>query len=48
RHEEGDLIWTPVEWSWGATMYVILLPMLFFGRSIVGRVAEGFDPEAAL
>ncbi|MDZ7702285.1 MAG: AMP-binding protein [Halobacteriales archaeon] len=48
EHHEDDLIWSPVEWSWGATMYVILLPMLFFGRSMVGRVAEGFDPEAAL
>ena len=48
RHEETDLIWTPVEWSWGATMYVILLPMLYFGRSIVGRVSDGFDPVEAL
>jgi acetyl-CoA synthetase len=48
EHVEDDLIWTPVEWSWGATLYVILLPMLYFGRSIVAFASEGFDPEAAL
>jgi len=47
-HEPGDLIWSPVEWSWGATLYVILLPMLFFGRSIVGLPSRGFDPREAL
>jgi len=47
-HEESDLIWSPVEWSWGATLYVIVLPMLYFGRSIVGYPSQGFDPGAAL
>jgi acetyl-CoA synthetase len=45
---EDDLIWSPVEWSWGATLYVIVLPMLYFGRSIVGYPRQGFDPEEAL
>lgn len=47
-HYEDDLIWSPVEWSWGATLYVIVLPMLYFGRSIVGYPQRGFEPEEAL
>ena len=45
---EDDLFWSPVEWSWGATLYVIVLPTLFYGQSILGYARQGFDPEDAL
>ena len=46
--EDDDLFWSPVEWSWGATLYVIVLPTLFFGRRILGSQRKGFEPEPAL
>ena len=45
---EDDLFWSPVEWSWGATLYVIVLPNMFYGESLLGYPRGGFQPETAL
>jgi acetyl-CoA synthetase len=46
---EDDVFWTPSEWAWVATLFDIVLPGLFYGRSIVAYSAdEEFDPRTAM
>ena len=41
-------MYSPVEWSWVATMYVGLLSSLYYGGSIVADADPEFDPERTL
>jgi len=41
-------VYSPVEWSWVATMYVGLLSSLYYGGSIVADADPEFDPERTL
>lgn len=41
-------MYSPVEWSWVATMYVGLLSTLYYGGSIVADANPKFDPERTL
>jgi acetyl-CoA synthetase len=41
-------MYSPVEWSWVATMYVSLLSSLYYGRSVVADADPEFDPERTL
>lgn len=44
----GRPLYSPVEWSWVATMYVGLLSSLYYGGSIVADADPEFDPERTL
>jgi len=44
---EDAVFWGPSEWSWIATLYVSVLPPLFYGKPIVAYQGEQFDPETA-
>ena len=41
-------MYSPVEWSWVATMYVGLLSSLYYGGSMVADPDPEFDPERTL
>ncbi|MFC6939205.1 acyl-CoA synthetase [Salinirubellus sp. GCM10025818] len=44
----GRPLYSPVEWSWVATMYVGLLSSLYYGGSVVADANPEFDPERTL
>jgi acetyl-CoA synthetase len=44
---DDDVVWTPIEWTWIASVYVRLVTSLFYGLSLVAHHREKFDPEAA-
>lgn len=46
--QEGDLFWSPADWSWLAGMMNILLPAWFYGKPVLAFRASSFDPEQAL
>jgi acetyl-CoA synthetase len=41
-------LYSPVEWSWVATMYVGLLSSLYYGGAVVADADTEFDPERTL
>jgi acetyl-CoA synthetase len=43
----GTVFWTPVEWSWIGSLFSMVMPTLYYGRSIVAYDADRFDPETA-
>jgi acetyl-CoA synthetase len=44
-----DVLWTPSEWAWVATLFDVVFPGLFYGRPILAYTAdENFDPESAM
>jgi len=46
--QEGDLLWSPADWSWLAGLMDILMPAWFHGKPTLTFRAAGFDPELAL
>ena len=45
---DGDTFWTPSEWAWIASLFDVVVPALYYGRSVVVHESTGsFDPEAA-
>jgi len=45
---DGDTFWTPAEWAWIASLFDVVVPTLFYGKTLVAHEAPGpFDPEAA-
>ncbi|PSQ00666.1 AMP-dependent synthetase [Halobacteriales archaeon QS_5_70_17] len=42
-----DVLWTPAEWAWVATLFDVLFPGLFYGQSVVAYDGGPFDPETA-
>ncbi|MEF8807182.1 acyl-CoA synthetase [Natronomonas sp.] len=46
---DDDVLWTPSEWAWVATLFDVVFPGLFYGRPILAYTAdENFDPESAM
>jgi acetyl-CoA synthetase len=46
---DDDVLWTPSEWAWVATLFDVVFPGLFYGRPILAYTAdENFDPETAM
>lgn len=46
--QEGDLFWSPADWSWLAGFMNILMPAWFYGKPVLAFRATSFDPEQAL
>jgi len=44
---EEEVYWTPAEWAWIASLFNILFPALFYGKSVVTYNGGQFDPESA-
>ena len=45
---EGDLFWSPADWSWLAGFMNILMPAWFHGKPVLAYRAPSFDPEQAV
>ena len=45
---EGDLFWSPADWSWLAGFMNILMPAWFHGKPVLAYRASSFDPEQAV
>lgn len=45
---ENDVIWTPAEWAWFATLFCVLLPGLYYGKRVLAYDGGKFDPAVAL
>lgn len=46
--QEGDVLWSPADWSWLAGLMDVLMPAWFHGKPVVTFAMAGFDPEFAL
>lgn len=47
--QEGDLSWSPADWSWLAGLMGVLTPTWWFGKPVLAcRPRARFDPEHAL
>ncbi|MET0408239.1 MAG: AMP-binding protein [Hyphomicrobium sp.] len=46
--QQGDLFWSPADWSWLAGFMNILMPAWFHGKPVLAFRATKFDPEQAL
>jgi acetyl-CoA synthetase len=46
--QEGDLFWSPADWSWLAGFMNILMPAWFHGKPVLAYRASSFDPEQAV
>ncbi|KXA94018.1 AMP-dependent synthetase [candidate division MSBL1 archaeon SCGC-AAA259E22] len=44
---ENQIHWTPSEWAWVATLFDVLFPTLFYGKSVLAHRGGKFDPERA-
>ena len=44
--QEGDLFWSPADWTWTGGLWDALMPTLYHGRAILGYRGR-FDPERA-
>ena len=45
--DDGDVLWTPAEWAWIASLFDVLFPGLYYGKPVVAHNAGAFDPEEA-
>jgi acetyl-CoA synthetase len=46
---DNDVLWSPSEWAWVATLFDVVFPSLFYGKPILAYTAdENFRPEAAM
>jgi acetyl-CoA synthetase len=46
--QQGDLLWSPADWSWLAGLMDVLMPAWFHGKPVLTYHATGFDAEYAL
>jgi acetyl-CoA synthetase len=46
--QEGDLLWTPLDWAYIGGSYDTMFPTLHHGYPMLGFRARKFDPEQAL
>ncbi|MFD1513793.1 acyl-CoA synthetase [Halomarina rubra] len=44
---DDDVLWTPSEWAWVATLFDVVFPGLFYGKPVVAYDGGPFDPETA-
>ncbi|HKJ58968.1 MAG TPA: acyl-CoA synthetase, partial [Halobacteriales archaeon] len=42
-----DVFWSPSEWAWIGTLFLVVFPPLFYGNPTVAYDAGKFDPEEA-
>lgn len=42
---EDDVLWTPAEWSWIASLFANVFPSLYYGNSVVAYHGGQFEPE---
>lgn len=45
--DEGALFWTPSDWAWAGGLLNVLLPALYFGRTVMAWPFTKFDPNTA-
>ena len=45
---EDALFWTPSDWAWAGGLLNVLLPSLYFGKTVIAWPFTKFDPQAAL
>lgn len=46
--QDGDLHWSPADWSWLAGLMDVLMPAWFHGKPVLTFEAKSFDAEQAL
>lgn len=44
---DDDVFWTPAEWAWIASLFDVVVPGLYYGKSVVAYDGGQFDPEVA-
>jgi len=42
-----DVFWSPSEWTWIGTLFLVVFPPLFYGQPALAYESEQFDPETA-
>ncbi|MBY0612322.1 MAG: AMP-binding protein [Beijerinckiaceae bacterium] len=45
--DDGALFWTPSDWAWAGGLLNVLLPALYFGRTVMAWPFTKFDPNTA-
>lgn len=45
--QPDDLFWSPSEWAWIGTLYLVVFPPLFYGNPTLAYTGGSFDPETA-
>jgi acetyl-CoA synthetase len=43
--QDSDVFWSPTEWAWIGTLFLVVVPPLFYGRPILGYNGGSFDAE---
>ncbi|WP_255197491.1 acyl-CoA synthetase [Halorarius litoreus] len=44
---DDDVFWSPTEWAWIGTLYLVVFPPLFYGQPTVAVETDQFDPIEA-
>ncbi|MFC7198715.1 acyl-CoA synthetase [Halospeciosus flavus] len=44
---DDDVFWTPAEWAWIASLFDVVFPGLYYGKSVLAYDGGQFDPEVA-
>ncbi|WP_254533177.1 acyl-CoA synthetase [Natrinema gelatinilyticum] len=44
---DDDVFWSPTEWAWIGTLYLVVFPPLFYGQPTVAVESDKFDSEEA-
>jgi len=42
---DDDVLWTPAEWAWIASLFATVVPTLYYGNSVVAYNGDQFDPD---
>lgn len=45
--DESDVVWTPSDWAWIASLYDVVFPTLYYGASVVAYDGGPFEPPVA-
>jgi acetyl-CoA synthetase len=45
--QEGDVLWTPSEWAWVASLFDVLFPGLYYGKPVLAYAGGPFDAGKA-
>lgn len=44
---DDDVLWTPSEWAWVASLFDVLFPGLYYGKPVLAYAGGPFDAETA-
>jgi acetyl-CoA synthetase len=44
---DSDVFWSPTEWAWIGTLFLVVIPPLYYGRPILAYNGGSFDSETA-